>query len=243
LGSDADYCGIGENFAGNGLFRDIKNGYYLGGGTGAADAMKLDDKLTPFDDVKTWIAKCWEMKNSDGISLERYASANGIRNIYANIAGINLVELDNQNIYPIQIAGLAEEGQKAAKDSFKLIAENLALLFYERITTLFSGWQNLFTFVDPNRQIPLKEHRFNGFLFDRIVIGQRLGELFKSQSGLTLLQKPVLKRLDQLIGESEILDNNAKIHYKRLNKIIRISNLREAPALGAGIDAYQRLNR
>ena len=34
LGSDADYCGIGEEYAENGSFCDIENAYYLGGGTG-----------------------------------------------------------------------------------------------------------------------------------------------------------------------------------------------------------------
>ncbi|MEE8341469.1 MAG: hypothetical protein V3R52_05175, partial [Candidatus Neomarinimicrobiota bacterium] len=32
LGSDADYCGIGEEYAENGGFRTTENAYYLGGG-------------------------------------------------------------------------------------------------------------------------------------------------------------------------------------------------------------------
>ena len=41
LGSDADYCGLGEQHAAGGLFGDVENAYYLGGGTGLAEALKL----------------------------------------------------------------------------------------------------------------------------------------------------------------------------------------------------------
>ncbi len=73
LGSDADYCGIGEEYSSEGLFSQEENSYYLGGGTGVADAMKLKGELLAFDKAKTWIAKSWEMKNSEGKSMERFA--------------------------------------------------------------------------------------------------------------------------------------------------------------------------
>ena len=88
LGSDADYCGLGEEFSSDGSFTNYKNSYYIGGGTGVADALKLNDKVTPFDQTKKWIAKTWEMKNDYGISMERYTSASGIQSIYGNYANI-----------------------------------------------------------------------------------------------------------------------------------------------------------
>lgn len=238
LGSDADYCGIGENYSKEGLFRDVTNAYYLGGGTGVADAMKLDNELLPFDEAKPWIAKSWEMKSEDGRSLERFASAGGIQSIYADITGIDIARLNADSIYPLQIAAKADEGDADAIAAFELVVKNLTLLLYERITTLFAGWQHLFTFVNPNRPLPHPDHAFKGYLFDRIIIGQRLGELFDSPAGRRVLKEPVLEKLHEMIQSAQALDGKAQMHYNDLNKIVVTSKLREAPALGAGIDAY-----
>ena len=100
LGSDADYCGLGEEYAENGLFKDVKNAYYLGGGTGVADAMKLNGKLVPFDNTKAWIAKTWEMKCDKNISLEKYASSSGIQSIFSMYSNIPVEELNKNEIYP-----------------------------------------------------------------------------------------------------------------------------------------------
>jgi len=89
IGSDADYCGIGENYAGEGAFVSCRNAYYLGGGTGVADALTLNNTLLPFDAAKNWIAKTWEVKSVTGKSLERYCSSNGIQSIYAELSGIS----------------------------------------------------------------------------------------------------------------------------------------------------------
>ena len=241
LGSDADYCGIGENYSSNGLLCDVENGYYLGGGTGAADAMKLNGQLIPFDEAKEWIAKTWEMKNADGKSMEQFASSRGMRNIYAELSGRDITELHDQQIYPPQIAEMAKDLDTAAKKTLDLIAENLAFLLYERISTLFSGWQDLFSFLNPNKPKLIKDHPYWNQVFDRIIIGQRLGDLFASAAGSVVLKKPVLRKLDELIQQSNALTDEAKKHYKNLNAMLQISKLRAAPALGAGIDAY--LNR
>ncbi len=238
LGSDADYCGIGENYSKAGLFKDVTNAYYLGGGTGVADAMKLDNKLVPFDEAKPWMAKSWEMKSEDGRSLERFASAGGIQSIYADTTGNDIARLNADNIYPLQIATKADDGDANAIAAFELVVKNLTLLLYERITTLFAGWQQLFTFVNPNRPLPHPDHEFKGYLFDRIIIGQRLGELFDSPAGSRVLKEPVLEKLHEMIQSAQVLEGKAKMQYNDLNKIIITSQLREAPALGAGIDAY-----
>jgi hypothetical protein len=238
LGSDADYCGIGENYAAEGLFRNVQNSYYLGGGTGVADAMKLKGELLPFDLAKDWIAKTWEMKSADGRSLERFTSVGGMQAIYAEISGRQVSELTTQNIYPLQIAELAANGDNAARRMIELSVENLSLLFFERITSLYFGSQNLFQFVNPNRPQLNKQHPYLGNVFDCIIIGQRLGELFDSDAGKQVLRNPVIEKLGGLILDSEQLSAEAKDHYSDLNNIIKTSKLREAPALGAGIDAY-----
>ena len=238
LGSDADYCGIGENYATDGLFRNVQNAYYLGGGTGVADAMKLNDKLLPFDATKDWLAKTWEMKSADGRSLERFTSVGGMQAVYAEISGKRVSELNEQNIYPLQIAELATKGDAAAQEMIELAVENLSLLLFERITSLYSGSQGIFQFGNPNHPALNTQHPYLGNVFDNMIMGQRLGELFDSDSGKQVLRKPVITKLEALISHSTSLDAEAKKHYANLDNIIKTSKLREAPALGAGIDAY-----
>ena len=238
IGSDADYCGIGENYSAEGLFKDIKNGYYLGGGTGVADAMKLNKKLVPFDETKEWIAKTWEMKSNDGRSLERFASAGGIQNIYAEHSKTDVSELNNKQIFPYQVAELAVRGEEAAIKTYQEVVKNISLLLYERISTLYGGWQSIFTFVNPNRSGLSDQHPYIGFLFDKIIIGQRLGDVFDSEAGLKFLKMPVMKELENHIQSSSILDARAKNHYSNLEGLLFTSKLREAPVIGAGIDAY-----
>jgi len=242
IGSDADYCGIGEKYARTGSLKDIPNAYYLGGGTGAADALLINETLIPFDQTKKWLAKTWEMKNDLGKSLERYASASGIQFLYSQHSGISIESLYRDKIYPLDIANRALMGEKEALATMNEITEYLALLLYERITTLFCGSQNLFQFVNEKREPLETEHPYQGTLLDRIVIGQRLGDLIGSRVGIEMLTKPIVKRLSALIDTSEYLTETAKAHYLHGNQlkdhILFSSPLREAPALGAGIDAY-----
>ena len=51
LESDANMCVWGEEYALDGSLRNINNAYYLGGGTGTADGLKLKSKLVPFDQI------------------------------------------------------------------------------------------------------------------------------------------------------------------------------------------------
>ena len=242
LGSDAFYCGIGEEYAREGQFKNVENSYYLGGGTGAADALKLDGKLLSLDDIKAWFVKTWELKNDDDLSLEKCASAKGIQQIYGNFVGMTVGELNKKEIYPLNIRERALANEKPAIKTFEILAENLALLIYERLTTIYAGWQGLFSFVNPNRAVPGQDHDYKGTLLDSVIIGQRLGDLFHVSIEDNLLWQPFFQRLSYLIMKSDVLDEKAKEYYcpgDRFDpKLLVISKLREAPALGAGIDAY-----
>ena len=242
LGSDANYCGIGEEYAENGAFKNVKNAYYLGGGTGAADALKLHRKLISFDECKDWIAKTWEMSDENGKSMETYCSANGIQSIYSNLAGISQSELIENNIYLEQILELATKDDTSAIATWKTISKNSANLLFERITTIYSGWQNQFSFINKNKPLLSSSLTFKNILLDKIVIGQRLGKIFNNPLSLEYLVKPLLNDLSELVNKSKILDERAKSHYLKSGifdkKILVASELRDAPALGAGIDAY-----
>jgi len=243
IGSDADYCGIGENYSADGMFREVNHAYYLGGGTGVADALKLNGNLLPFDQAKDWITKCWEMKSTDGRSLERFTSAGGIQGLYAEASGLDVSVLNERQIFPMQIAEMASGGDSAAQKTYELVVENLSRLIFERITTIYAGWSSLFGFVNPNRNQPSSEHAFRGILLDRIIIGQRLGQLFDSPAGEKVLRLPFLDKLNEMIRNAAQLDNGAKEYYSVIGELIVTSRLREAPAIGAGIDAYMTYHK
>jgi predicted NBD/HSP70 family sugar kinase len=242
IGSDAYYCGVGEEYAVNGNFRDVRNAYYLGGGTGAADALKLNNKLISLDVIQGWFVKTWELRSPGGESLEKYVSSNGIQSLYGELAGISVAELNRAGIYPVQICERALQGENTALLTVQQVVRYLALLIYERITTLFAGWQGYFQFNNPERVIPLSEHKYQGYLFDKIILGQRLGGIFGLAANYSILAKPFYRSLSLLLNESAVLTKEACQHYCRQEnlqeELIICSNLREAPALGAGIDAY-----
>ena len=242
LGSDADYCGIGEEYAENGSFQNTENAYYLGGGTGAADALKLHGKLLFFDECKDWIDKTWEMRDEKGKSMETYCSANGIQSIYGNLASVSQSDLTKNKIFLEQILELAAVHDESAINTWQTVSKNLADLIFERISTIFCGSQNNYSFINPNKPPLDSNHIYKNTLLDRIVLGQRLGNLFQNPLAQKFLVEPLLNNLSELISTSKSLDRRAKSHYlkdcKFDNDIIITSQLREAPALGAGIDAF-----
>jgi predicted NBD/HSP70 family sugar kinase len=241
LGSDADYCGIGENYAANGAFKNVQNAYYIGGGTGIADALKLHGRLYPFDVVKEWMAKSWELKSTEGKSIERYCSSNGIQSIYAALQSRTVEELNHENIYPGKIAERAVERELAAVQTFLKVTDTLSRLIFSRITTLAYGWRNEFEFVNPAREPLAKTHGRIGTHLDKIILGQRLGELLNTNPGKEILFLPLKEKLANLISDDKELSVKTKHYYEKLDDILVISQLREAPALGAGIDAFLNL--
>ncbi|MEE8479460.1 MAG: hypothetical protein V3S42_05550 [Candidatus Neomarinimicrobiota bacterium] len=247
LGSDADYCGIGEEYAENGTFLNIENAYYLGGGTGVADTLKLHGKLISFDDCKSWIAKTWELSDKNGNSMEIYCSANGIQSVYSDISCISQSEINKNKIYLEQILELAAKDDKNAIATWQTVSKNLADLLLERISTIYSGWQHQFSFINKNKPKIISNHIYKYTLLDRIVIGQRLGEIFQTPLAQKYLVEPLMNNLSDLVSKSESLNERAKAHYLNSDrfesKIIIVSKLREAPALGAGIEAFCMLKK
>jgi predicted NBD/HSP70 family sugar kinase len=244
LGSDADYCGMGEEYADAGSFRPCKNAYYLGGGTGVADALKINGQLLPFDKAKDWIAKTWELTTESAESFERYVSARGIQRLYSRLSGLPIQALDKFEIYGPEILQRAINGEPAATATLEAIAKNLSKLIVSRITTLYSGWQNDFKFVNRLKKLN-PEHSCKGSLLDAIVIGQRLGDLLKLSMSTPFLY-PML--VDNMSAKLLELDNDLiNQHYLMDDKfnedLIKISRLREAPIIGAGVDAFLNHNQ
>ncbi|MEA1987039.1 MAG: hypothetical protein U9N76_06085 [Candidatus Marinimicrobia bacterium] len=242
LGSDADYCGFGEEFSVDGKFANVENSYYIGGGTGVADVLKLNGKVVPFDNTKSWLAKTWEMKNTNGISMEKYISASGIQTIYGNYANISFKELTEKEIYTPQIIELALNNDVNAKKTIAEVVKAIALLFFERITTIYFGSQDIFDFVNPNKEKLTANHEYKNTLLESIIVGQRLGDYLEESKGKGVFWESIISELTELFLNFKMTDEKFNNHYMINNKfneaIIQISKLREAPAIGAGIDAY-----
>ena len=243
LGSDADYCGIGEQYAADGAFRPVDNAYYLGGGTGVADAMKLGGRLVPFDEAKAWIAKTWEMCDEEGTSYERSISARGIQAMYARFSGTDEAELDRQRVFLLEIARRSLDGETAARRTVELAGARLATVVADRIETVFGGDAGQTQFVNPARPALETDHPWRSTVLDRVVLGQRLAQAWADPAAGAAYRDAALPFLARRLLVSRRLDDAARSLLleddgtMRANHIVP-SLLREAPALGAGAAAW-----
>ena len=241
IGSDADNCGIGEEYGKDGLFKDIQNGYYIGGGTGTADALKLKNELIPFDSISSWIAKSWEILNENNISMEQYTSLKGIQSIYSNYSEIPINELCNESIYANEIFLRALKNEQAALLTCADITKYMSTLIVERVETIFSGWQNKFGLLNPKHSLLINNHPYKNNLLERIIIGQGLGKLFHLSKNTPLLWDPLHNNIYDMIQKSRVLPSEAKkflFENGTLKKgFIMTSNLDNSALLGAGVTA------
>ncbi len=156
LSNDSDNCGRGEFYTRQGSLRIAVNGLYIGGGTGIADALVLHGHPVPFNDVRSWMKKTWELKNEDGISYEALISQRGVMKRYATQIGTPVLDLENKGIFPEKI--LAENEQ--IKDQFITAIVSLIGI---RIETLFT---------------------IKNMYFDTISLGLHLGEFLQNDQSL-----------------------------------------------------------
>ena len=248
LGSDADYCGLGEEYAAEGAFRDVQNAYYIGGGTGIADALKLNGRLVPFDAAKAWIQKSWQMPSALGPTFERLVSAAALNQIHHRLSVSerpNAGEHAGPDRYPEQAACA---GDPIAAASLRCAGLVLAELLFERITTIYEGRADVahrgaaYARLDRN-------HPFRGTMLDHIVIGQRIGLLYGNPTYHAVfavhVDAALAALLDRhanpalaaaLLSRAGTADNPARCLRPGF---LRASRLRAAPALGAAIAAAQ----
>ena len=267
LGSDADYCGLGEEHGAAGLFRDTRHAYYVGCGTGIADALKLRGALVPFDAAKGWIQKSWQMASSLGPTYERLVSARSLNEVFERL---------NPVIEPVEPGGRESDAQDGGTHAFSseqtspgetaprsrprpaypeaaaaqgdglaaawlaTAAWLLAELICERLCTVHSGRAPAafrgaaYAALDPR-------HAYRGVVLERVVIGQRIGQIFAAPQYRALFAAPLERRLADFLARyaapdmvAAWLDADGRLREGRLCA----SRLRAAPALGAAIAAY-----
>lgn len=249
LGSDADYCGLGEEYAADGLFRDVQNAYYVGGGTGIADAMKLRGQLVPFDAVKPWLMKAWQVPSALGPTFEKLVSASSINRVWEGIRGAEERRGEGAK-FPERAAVVGDALAVAWLDTAALV---LAELIYERLWTIKNGRP-----VAPHRGdaygklSPAHEHR--GLLLDRVVIGQRVGLIYADPTYRAVFANKVDAYLAAFIAGSGDAEMGAYLderyggtkarRHEGLGEtlkpgFVRASKLRAAPALGAAVAAVR----
>jgi hypothetical protein len=266
LGSDADYCGLGEEYAAEGLFRDVENAYYVGCGTGIADAMKLRGKLLPFDAAKSWIQKSWQMASALGPTFEKLISASSLNRVYANLTKETKRRSDEET--KAIMAGLhadrsrprphaavavprsayaevaAITGDPVAIAWLGMAALVLAELIFERLWTIRNGRADApyrgekYANLDP-------DHDYRGTLLERVIIGQRVGQIYGDPAYRGVFGDKVDACLAAFIADSDDAEL-VRICLSSTGRQLRpgfvtASKLRAAPALGAAVAAVQAL--
>ncbi len=273
LGSDADYCGLGEQYAAAGLFRDVENAYYVGCGTGIADAMKLRGKLVPFDGAKSWLMKSWQMPSALGPTFEKLVSAKSLNAVYAALRGARegavaagaspAVDdalggetkeavaaalrggrgMEDTPRYPEHAAATGHPIAAAWMDTVALV---MAELIFERLRTFRNGRPNAPHRGDAYARLN-PDHEYRGVLLDRVVIGQRVGMIYANEAYRNVFGKKLDTYLAELIaGSNDAEMTTALLSGERRTLqtgFLQASKLRAAPALGAAVAAVRAICR
>lgn len=234
LGSDADYCGLGEEHAADGLFREVDSAYYVGCGTGIADALKLRGALVPFDATKPWLLKSWQIPSALGLTFEKLVSASSMNRVFHDLRPAAAAE----GTFP-EVA--AAEGDGVAVAWMQTVALVLAELIFERIWTLKNGRAEAAYRGDAYAKLT-PEHPYQGLIFDRVIIGQRLGLMYADTKYHAVFGDRVDACLTAFIAGSG--DGELELAYLSANGRLKpgllcASRLRAAPALGAAVAAVR----
>ncbi|MCA9257105.1 MAG: ROK family protein [Phycisphaerales bacterium] len=219
IGDDGAYAGLGEECAEGGLFRDVRNAYYIGGGTGIAECLKVDGIVVPMSGRSCAVPRAWELASPMGPTYESLISAAAMNAIYAKLSRSD----DNpRHAYP-EVAAAA--GDPIALCWLQCVAMLLAHLVHERLVNLRKA---------PASATP------DGL--DRVIIGQRVGRIFADSHLRPLFADHVESALTHLIlhrgSETSQDDLTAYLDGDGLRSgFLVASNLRAAPAIGAAVDA------
>ena len=83
----------------------------------------------------------------------------------------------------------------------------------------------------------IPDHDYLGTILERGIIGQRLGSLLQLDLDSRIIWEELENTLSLMISKSENLPDSFKLNFAPKNFIV-ISSLRDAPVLGAAIDAW-----
>lgn len=220
LESDGWCCGLGEEAAEEGLFRGVDDAYYLGGGTGLAESLKLRGGLVRLESIEGWFPRAWKLRDASGKSYDRSLSAAGLNSEWADRVGFEV---------PLARGRLPEERVRTderAQELFKLTGERLAALIAERAFALWMRTSDSAPLPGPH-------------VLQRVVVGQRLGQLLQDARTLPYFRAALERELAahfERLGFAHTYPSDAPGELTR-ERWLRCSSLRGAPALGAAASA------
>ncbi len=227
--SDGEACAHGENLGLEGLFVGVQNAYYLGGGTGLAEACKIEGEVVDLSALRPWMRKAWQMEDAHGNSYEDLASARGMNEHYALRRGV--APVPGAEVYPEERVA---RGDPDAEAVLRAAGDTLARLVFARIRACATAERlpRADRAERPGRPaVKLKP----GTVLERVVIGQQLGRLFADPALARVLREPLEERLAQLLTSAK--DPFLAQHYlvgRALRPgLVVASLLRAAPAIGA----------
>jgi predicted NBD/HSP70 family sugar kinase len=228
--SDGEACALGENLGFEGLLKDVPNAYYLGGGTGLAEACKLDGQVVDMDALRPWMRKAWQLEDKHGQSFEDLASARGINERYARRRGVE--PTPGAEVYPEARVALGDPDAEAV---LRAAGETLAQLFFARIQTCATAEKLPRAGRSARAGAASPANLEPGTVLQRLVIGQQLGRLVCEPGLARVLREPLEQKLAKLLSGTK--DPFLAQHYLVGRAIrpglIEASLLRAAPAIGA----------
>jgi hypothetical protein len=181
--------------------------------------------------------KAWQIASCVGPTFEKLASALGMSTVYANLLGETVSGLAAQNRFP---ESQARAGDVLAESALEMVALVSAELIFERINTVANGRAEYAHRGNAYRELQI-DHPYRGVYLERIVIGQRVGRIYDDPQFEIVFKNKLDRCLARFIlqcGDRELaaryLDGDA---LRR--GVVVASQLREAPAIGAAIDAVR----
>ena len=229
LVSDGEACAHGENLGLEGLFAGVPNAYYLGGGTGLAEAVKLDGQVHDMDALRPWMRKAWQLEDKHGNSYEDLASARGLNERYALRRGVDPVPGAEE--YPEERVALGDPDAEAV---LRAAAATAAELFFARLVA-FQKAEKLAREESAGRAARAGLKLKPGTALQRIVIGQQLGRLFADPALAHVLREPLEEHLAHrlLAANDPFLAQHYLVGHALRPGFVQASLLRAAPAIGA----------
>jgi hypothetical protein len=214
LFGDGQCCGLGEEHARAGLLGGVRDGYYVASGTGVAEALKLDGALVSLDDAGAWFPKAWQLEEG-GRSVE---------------AGLSIAAMNRDWL-------VRTERPQPLRSAWPEDHTDEDVLAVAALTNLGTAFARLVH----RRVVQLGER---GGALQRVVIGQRLGQLWSDERALPFLARTAERELARLLvlqTREEIaapyLDRRSGTFGTVRDGLLVASELRAAPALGAAVAA------
>jgi predicted NBD/HSP70 family sugar kinase len=230
LSSDGEACAYGEEVNAQGSLKGIACAYYIGGGTGIAEALKVDGRILGLDALRGFLRKAWQMESSGGRILEDQLSPRGMNAAYAQAARRKLpLGADD---FPERRAA---QGDDHAARVLRSAAEALAELVVDRMLALRHGFREPDGDEERGSAGRAKARIPPSTILGRVVIGQRLGVILADPELHPYFRDPCGEALARRIVATG--DGALRKHYLDGTNLraglLAPSLLRAAPAIGA----------